>query len=289
MQLSSKKSSDGEDEDGDLDLDVMAGDDRIPAAEAKELAAMFSELSDCIKVIKSNVLVPVIKKIVAEIEERSTEQAVGAQSSLSIASGFDLEALNRPLPGGLLDFVGEALRELRASSEESKDESSAIVSTVANVHEIVLEAKAKEERLRSDLKSLLEQMDELRPVSSVEAQMRLSRLAEPFDLLEEKCSESIQLLLEDSLYQESTSSAFTMGYSNSSRFSKGGQKVLYDWLKTHFDHPYPKFEEKKLLAEQAGITLRQLTQWFTNARRRIWKPFKSSLQKSAVALPFHDD
>jgi hypothetical protein len=77
--------------------------------------------------------------------------------------------------------------------------------------------------------------------------------------------------------------------------------ILKDWLMSpeHFANPYPNPAEKvrppphpvlsqyeasahlllhthpllqALLLEQTGIELKQLTNWFTNARKRIWKP-----------------
>eukprot|EP00475_Leptophrys_vorax_P020785 TRINITY_DN2853_c0_g1_i2.p1 TRINITY_DN2853_c0_g1~~TRINITY_DN2853_c0_g1_i2.p1 ORF type:complete len:509 (-),score=110.87 TRINITY_DN2853_c0_g1_i2:152-1678(-) len=68
--------------------------------------------------------------------------------------------------------------------------------------------------------------------------------------------------------------------SSQKRYPKQVQKILYDWLRTHFDHPYPTKAEKEQIAAAAGITPDQVGQWFTNARRRIWKPFKSSLDVS---------
>ncbi len=51
-------------------------------------------------------------------------------------------------------------------------------------------------------------------------------------------------------------------------------EILKDWMLSpeHIDFPYPTQPEKKELAEQAGISTKQLTVWFTNARKRIWIP-----------------
>lgn len=40
----------------------------------------------------------------------------------------------------------------------------------------------------------------------------------------------------------------------------------------HFTHPYPNEDEKQQLAIDNGITVSQVTNWFTNARKRLWQP-----------------
>nr|WDA53380.1 replumless [Erycina pusilla] len=48
--------------------------------------------------------------------------------------------------------------------------------------------------------------------------------------------------------------------------------VLRAWLFEHFLHPYPTDVDKQMLAKQAGLTRNQVSNWFINARVRIWKP-----------------
>eukprot|EP01018_Ginkgo_biloba_P032676 Gb_01695 [translate_table: standard] len=48
--------------------------------------------------------------------------------------------------------------------------------------------------------------------------------------------------------------------------------VLRAWLFEHFLHPYPKDADKHMLARQAGLTRGQVSNWFINARVRLWKP-----------------
>ncbi|GMH12691.1 hypothetical protein Nepgr_014532 [Nepenthes gracilis] len=48
--------------------------------------------------------------------------------------------------------------------------------------------------------------------------------------------------------------------------------VLRAWLFEHFLHPYPKDSDKHMLAKQAGLTRNQVSNWFINARVRLWKP-----------------
>ncbi|XP_077235614.1 BEL1-like homeodomain protein 1 [Tasmannia lanceolata] len=48
--------------------------------------------------------------------------------------------------------------------------------------------------------------------------------------------------------------------------------VLRAWLFEHFLHPYPKDSDKHMLANQTGLTRSQVSNWFINARVRLWKP-----------------
>lgn len=67
--------------------------------------------------------------------------------------------------------------------------------------------------------------------------------------------------------------------------------VLKAWLFEHFLHPYPTDNDKQLLAKQTGLTRNQVSNWFINARVRLWKPMVEEihnlellqLQKPATA------
>ncbi|XP_010557446.1 PREDICTED: BEL1-like homeodomain protein 5 isoform X2 [Tarenaya hassleriana] len=48
--------------------------------------------------------------------------------------------------------------------------------------------------------------------------------------------------------------------------------ILRSWLFEHFLHPYPRDLDKQLLAKQTGLTRSQVSNWFINARVRLWKP-----------------
>ncbi|CAA6672826.1 unnamed protein product [Spirodela intermedia] len=48
--------------------------------------------------------------------------------------------------------------------------------------------------------------------------------------------------------------------------------VLRAWMFQNFLHPYPKDSEKHLLAIKSGLTRSQVSNWFINARVRLWKP-----------------
>ncbi|XP_059661830.1 homeobox protein BEL1 homolog [Cornus florida] len=48
--------------------------------------------------------------------------------------------------------------------------------------------------------------------------------------------------------------------------------VLRAWLFEHFLHPYPTDVDKHILARQTGLSRSQVSNWFINARVRLWKP-----------------
>ncbi|XP_078442475.1 BEL1-like homeodomain 7 isoform X2 [Wolffia australiana] len=55
--------------------------------------------------------------------------------------------------------------------------------------------------------------------------------------------------------------------------------ILRAWLFEHFLHPYPKDSDKLLLARQTGLTRNQVSNWFINARVRLWKPMVEEMYK----------
>jgi len=66
----------------------------------------------------------------------------------------------------------------------------------------------------------------------------------------------------------------------------GAVATLKAWLLSpeHFTHPYPTPQDQVLLMQQTGIDKKQLKNWFTNARRRIWKPMlKKQLEQGKIA------
>ncbi|KAJ6715739.1 BEL1-LIKE HOMEODOMAIN PROTEIN 8 [Salix koriyanagi] len=48
--------------------------------------------------------------------------------------------------------------------------------------------------------------------------------------------------------------------------------ILRAWLFEHFLHPYPTDTDKHMLATQTGLSRNQVSNWFINARVRVWKP-----------------
>jgi hypothetical protein len=57
--------------------------------------------------------------------------------------------------------------------------------------------------------------------------------------------------------------------------------VLQAWMFSpeHIAHPYPTGAEKQELADATGITLKQVTTWFMNGRKRLWQPM---MRRAAV-------
>ncbi|KAE8712713.1 hypothetical protein F3Y22_tig00110234pilonHSYRG00019 [Hibiscus syriacus] len=48
--------------------------------------------------------------------------------------------------------------------------------------------------------------------------------------------------------------------------------ILRAWLFEHFLHPYPTDTDKHMLAIRTGLSRNQVSNWFINARVRVWKP-----------------
>mmetsp|Transcript_62688 Transcript_62688/g.111777 ORF Transcript_62688/g.111777 Transcript_62688/m.111777 type:complete len:246 (-) Transcript_62688:1321-2058(-) len=52
--------------------------------------------------------------------------------------------------------------------------------------------------------------------------------------------------------------------------------ILQRWFLDHRDAPYPRSTDKLWLAEETGLTQKEVSKWFHNVRHRTWK----SLQKA---------
>ncbi|AQL03906.1 Homeobox protein ATH1 [Zea mays] len=48
--------------------------------------------------------------------------------------------------------------------------------------------------------------------------------------------------------------------------------VLKAWMFENFLRPYPRDKEKEMLAARSGLSRSQVSNWFINARVRLWKP-----------------
>jgi hypothetical protein len=53
-------------------------------------------------------------------------------------------------------------------------------------------------------------------------------------------------------------------------------EFLKRWLILHKKHPYPTEREKQKLADETGLMVNQISNWFINARRRILQPLLES-------------
>ena len=57
--------------------------------------------------------------------------------------------------------------------------------------------------------------------------------------------------------------------------------ILTNWLEAHPRHPYPKEEDKLRLADEAGLSVKQVSTWFANQRRII----KTNLKHKGISTP----
>ncbi|PIN21516.1 Transcription factor MEIS1 [Handroanthus impetiginosus] len=70
--------------------------------------------------------------------------------------------------------------------------------------------------------------------------------------------------------------------------------ILRAWLFEHFLHPYPSDADKHLLARQTGLSRNQVSNWFINARVRLWKPmvedmYQQEAKEDTTLDPDHRD
>ena len=62
--------------------------------------------------------------------------------------------------------------------------------------------------------------------------------------------------------------------SKKQNFTRWQTSILKKWFIQHADNPYLKEDSRNELAMQTGLDQRQVSNWFTNVRKRIWQPIK---------------
>ncbi|GJS94202.1 homeobox protein BEL1 [Tanacetum coccineum] len=65
--------------------------------------------------------------------------------------------------------------------------------------------------------------------------------------------------------------------------------ILRAWLFEHFLHPYPSDVDKHILARQTGLSRSQVSNWFINARVRLWKPMVEEMYVEETKDNDHED
>ncbi|MBZ3889762.1 Homeobox protein Meis2 [Sciurus carolinensis] len=73
-------------------------------------------------------------------------------------------------------------------------------------------------------------------------------------------------------------------------FPKVATNIMRAWLFQHLTHPYPSEEQKKQLAQDTGLTILQVNNWFINARRRIVQPMIDQSNRAGnQGTPYNPD
>ena len=72
-------------------------------------------------------------------------------------------------------------------------------------------------------------------------------------------------------------------------FSKWQTSILQKWFIEHLEHPYAKKIEKKALSQQTKLSLKQITGWFTNNRKRKYNRVLALAKKRGRNLDYVRD
>jgi Homeobox KN domain len=130
------------------------------------------------------------------------------------------------------------------------------------------------------------------PVSPTSYSLRIRRKAERDDSFEDEERQSPEAMADTYDDDNDDGSAGEKGRGKSRReLPTGAVSTLKAWLLSpeHFTHPYPSPQDQAMLMQKTGIDKKQLKNWFTNARRRIWKPLlKKQIESgklSATGVP----
>lgn len=72
-------------------------------------------------------------------------------------------------------------------------------------------------------------------------------------------------------------------------FSQWQTSILQKWFIEHLEHPYAKKLEKKALAQETKLSLKQITGWFTNNRKRKYNRVLALAKKRGRNLDYVRD
>ncbi|PIN03113.1 Transcription factor MEIS1 [Handroanthus impetiginosus] len=126
------------------------------------------------------------------------------------------------------------------------------------------------------LKTILKQFRCLKATISAQIKALSKSLGEEESLGDHKLDGSRLKFVDHQLRQQRALQQLGMMNNNAWRPQRGlperAVSVLRAWLFEHFLHPYPKDSDKQMLAKQTGLTRSQVSNWFINARVRLWKP-----------------
>jgi len=70
------------------------------------------------------------------------------------------------------------------------------------------------------------------------------------------------------------SAAHLISLNKKNTFPKEASETLLNWLQCNKTNPYPNESQKEDLRKRTGLTMIQINNWFTNARRRVLKRWK---------------
>ncbi|MEN2499540.1 MAG: DNA binding [Marteilia pararefringens] len=73
-------------------------------------------------------------------------------------------------------------------------------------------------------------------------------------------------------------------FNKRSSFPKEASELLLNWLSNNRGNPYPSDSEKDELRKSTGLTMVQINNWFTNARRRVLKRWDESDGRSKCSI-----
>ncbi|KAL0489879.1 hypothetical protein AKO1_006023 [Acrasis kona] len=59
---------------------------------------------------------------------------------------------------------------------------------------------------------------------------------------------------------------------NTHFLSSDAVNILREWFQDNIEHPYPTSSDKEELSRKTGLTYLQVSNWFTNSRKRLWVP-----------------
>ncbi|XP_073032203.1 BEL1-like homeodomain protein 11 [Primulina eburnea] len=207
------------------------------------------------------------KKYVEKLSRRSKSGSFGYNEELSEKPGSCVHLLKLL---ALLQEVERRYEEYYNHTEELVSSFEAIAGVGAGKSYTALALQAMSKHFCILRNTILSQIRDTKRKMEVDMPRFSSRLGQ------------LSLLDQESRHNRTTLQQ-QLGITQSWRLIRGlpesSVMILRAWLFEHFLHPYPIDSEKLVLASQTGLSKNQVSNWFINARVRLWKPMIEQMYK----------
>ncbi|KAL0917245.1 hypothetical protein M5K25_012293 [Dendrobium thyrsiflorum] len=236
------------------------------------------------------------------IQKRGKNQNLGDSSGFTDCKEFDVGSKSNEVPSIPRDDAASSTKELSASEKQE------FQNKLTKLMEMVDEVDRKYKQYYHQMQIVMSSFDVIAGAGAAKpyTTLALQTISRHFRCLRDAISAQIQSTrkklgeqdngdsvrlsrlryIDQELRQRRVVQQYGILQPHAWRPQRGlpenSVSILRAWLFEHFLHPYPKDSEKLMLARQTGLTRSQVSNWFINARVRLWKPMIEEMHKEEL-------